>query len=68
MRRIQIGSDSSSGPVRPLVRNPVCRDRLVTLVELGRFRGAHRIVVRALRGPVGQVEDLLVEARGIFRR
>jgi hypothetical protein len=44
---------------------PVRRNRRLApsliVVELGRHRGAHRFVPRALRGAVGQVEDLLVE-------
>ena len=36
--------------------------------ELCHHRGAHRIVARALLGPVGKVEDRLVKTRGHLRR
>jgi hypothetical protein len=51
--------------VRPLVRVPLRLDWLA--VELGRHRGAHRRVARALLGPVGKVEDLLVQAGRLLR-
>ena len=51
--------------VRSLVRVPICQDWLA--LELGRHRSADRFIPRALRGSVGQVEDLLVEPRGVLR-
>ncbi len=65
--RVIVKLDAALRSVRPLVRVPVRGpDRLV--LELGRHRGAHRFVARALRGPVGQVEDLLVQPGGVLRR
>jgi len=62
--RVIIKLDLALGAVRPLVRVPV-RDGLA--LELGRHRGAHRLVARALRGSVGEVKDLLVQPRGLLR-
>ena len=58
--RIVFELDPALRAVRPLVRIPV-RDRLA--LEFGRHRRAHGIIARPPVGPVGQVEDLLVQAR-----
>ena len=56
-------SDPALRAVRPLVRIPVW-DWLA--LEFSRHHRAHGIVARPLVGPVGQVEDLLVQSGGFL--
>ena len=58
--RIVFELDPTLRAVRPLVRIPVW-DRLA--LEFSRHGRAHGIAARPLVGPVGKVEDLLVQAR-----
>jgi hypothetical protein len=51
--------------VRPRVRVLLCREWLA--LEHRRHRGAHRRVARMLLGPVGKVEDLLIQAGRVLR-
>ena len=54
------------GAVCPLVRVPLRGDRLA--LELRRHRRTHRRVARTLFGPIGQVEDRLVQTGRLLRR
>jgi len=57
--------DTALQSVHPLVRVPVFSlDWLV--LELSHHCGAHCIVVHVLCGPIGQVEDLLVQPGGVL--
>ena len=62
--RIIVELDPALRTVGPLVRVPVW-DRFT--LQFSCHRRAHRVIARALVGPVGQVEDLLVQPGGFLR-